>query len=66
MVWQADCMVIRGSYGMVCYSLVWWGWFGMTWYGMAWCGVDGMVLEGLYGESWGGSKHLGRWPGGAV
>ena len=35
---------------MVCYSMAWYG----------------MVLERLYGESWGGSKHLGRWPGGGV
>ena len=41
--------------------LVTWGWFDMVWYG-----GDGMALERLYGKSWGGSKHLGRWPGGAV
>ena len=38
-------------------------WFGVELYGVA---CSGPVWWGLYGESWGGSKHLGRWPGGAL
>ena len=59
MVWRADAENVGGLYGETgSYGMVWWVWFGRERHGMVW--------EGLYGESWGGSKHLGRWPGGAI
>ena len=49
-------MVWNGWYGMVWYGMVWYGmvWYGMVWYGMVWYGIEKVLLIVIHLEN----EHL--------